>query len=319
MKNIIKENPPASQAPRLSEVSERDKKWDHHRGNTEKISRIYADKPAKFGKLADRMRQCANFLRFAWLNNADTGESTLKLRTAMFCKVRHCPVCAWRRGLRNVARFFTKLPELAAAFPKHRWLFLTLTVKNIPLEQLRAEIAAMNTAWKRLIQRQDWPADGWIRTVEVTRAKDGKAHPHFHVMLMVPAGYFARGYLNQKEWAQLWREAGRLDYDPVVNVKVVKPKVEGQTLQAAIVETLKYGTKVEDGLMSADWLYGITTQLHKMRFLASGGALAGILKEQMTDKEMVMGDDPEGGDGGEKQVLFKWQRKELVYRRHGAL
>ncbi|MDI4746156.1 protein rep, partial [Salmonella enterica subsp. enterica serovar Kentucky] len=30
------------------------------------------------------------------------------------------------------------------------------------------------------------PVQGWIRTTEVTRGRDGSAHPHFHTLMMVP-------------------------------------------------------------------------------------------------------------------------------------
>ena len=56
-------------------------------------------------------------------------------------------------------------------------------------------------------------------------------------------------------------------------------KKEGQTIEAAVVETLKYATKVQDSLKSPEWLYIVTEQLHKMRFVESGGVLKGVLKE----------------------------------------
>jgi plasmid rolling circle replication initiator protein Rep len=295
----------------------KDQLWDKHRGNTQDISRIYAEKPRKFGKLADRMNGCANQLSFAWSQpDAVSGETKLKLRSALFCKARHCPVCGWRRSMRNCAKFFQKMPDLQAAYPKHRWLFLTLTVRNCRLEDLRTTIQHMNKAWQRLIQKKEWPADGWIRTVEVTRSSDGSAHPHFHCMLMVPPSYFTHGYVKQEDWAARWQAAARLDYSPIMDIRVIKPKVEGQTLQAAVVETLKYGTKVEDSLMHADWLYGITEQLHKSRFLATGGALKGILAEDMTDEEMVAGDEPVDEADQESAVLkFGWRKTERKYRR----
>lgn len=220
--------------------------------------------------------------------------------------------------MRSVGTFFRQLPDIEAKYPKSRWLFLTLTVKNVPLEHLRAEIVKMNRGWQRLIQRKDWPSDGWIRTVEVTRDKDGLAHPHFHAMLMVRPGYFSQGYVSQAEWTKRWRQVMRLDYDPIIDVRAIKPKVQGQTLQAAVVETLKYGTKVEDGMEHADWLYGITEQLHKMRFLASGGVLKGVMVEAKTDEELVGGDEPADEPGTGSKILFKWQRQELLYRKHGA-
>ena len=168
----------------LADYSAKDAKWDAKRGETEGIGGLYKLNET-FTRLGGRMDGCSVVLGFAEAVNTDTGEISLKLRQAQFCHVRHCPVCSWRRSMRNTARFFTKLPELREQFPTHRWIFLTLTVKNCATDELRSTIQTMNTAWKRLIQRKDWPAEGFVRATEVTRGQDGSAHPHFHCLLMV--------------------------------------------------------------------------------------------------------------------------------------
>lgn len=302
-----------SQALTLDQYSERDAKWNKHRSNTQTLGKHY-EAEYRFQSLGRRMASCSTVLGFAHQADQQTGEISYKLRSAMFCHVRHCPVCQWRRSLRNTARFFSAIPTLAERFPTHRWLFLTLTVKNCKYDELRDTIKAMNAAWKRLIERKDWPAEGWLRSVEVTRnADDHTAHPHFHALLMVPASYFSRGYVKHEEWVKRWRDALRADYEPVLDVRAVKSKQDGQTLQAAVVETLKYATKAEDSLTDPEWLYVITEQLHKLRFLASGGVLKGVLKEDFSDKEMIAGDEPMEDDAGDTQTFFNWNPKVRKY------
>jgi hypothetical protein len=82
----------------------------------------------------------------------------------------------------------------------------------------------MNAAWQRMIQRKAWPAEGFIRSLEVTRGEDGSAHPHFHCLLAVPPSYFGRNYLSTAKWAAMWQEALRIDYTPICDVRLVKPK-----------------------------------------------------------------------------------------------
>jgi plasmid rolling circle replication initiator protein Rep len=324
---IVSKNEPGVRVPvseepvvYLTDLSPKDQKWDYHRANTTVIGQHYDANP-RFERLGDRMAGCTTWLGFAELVNRDSGEIGLKLRYANFCGVRHCPTCAWRRTLRNTARFFAAIPRLQERFPKHRWLFLTLTVKNCEPENLRETIKAMNAAWKRLIERANWPGEGWVKAVEVTRGEDGSAHPHFHVMVMVKPSYFTHGYIKHEEWAERWKSVMRLDYTPVVDVRVVKPKKEGQTIEAAVVETLKYATKVQDSLKSPEWLYIITEQLHKMRFVESGGALKGVLKEQFTDEELIAGDEPASDDedsldkGEEKIVGVSWNSSSKRYIR----
>lgn len=303
----------------LSDVSKPDSKWDTHRANTQKIGEIYNESP-DFQKIAKRMSECSSVLGFGENIDTSTGEIKYKLKVASFCKVRLCPVCSWRRSLKNTARFFSKLPLLEKTFPKHRWIFLTLTVKNCEPEELKETLKNMNAAWKRLIERSNWPAEGWVRSTEVTRADDGGAHPHFHCLLMVPASYFAgHSYVTQATWAQRWRDALRADYSPMVDVRAVKTKHEGQTIQAAIVETLKYSVKVTDAFQDKNWLYAITSQLHKMRFIATGGALKGLFSEDLTDDEMIKINDDKTEESSDASLFFSWRPTIRRYKKKGVL
>jgi plasmid rolling circle replication initiator protein Rep len=293
MTKIIVQNTDTTNPVFLADLSPRDAKWDYHRSNAVTIGQHYDQNP-RYERLGERMAGCTTWLGFAELVNQETGEIGLKLRKACFCGVRNCPTCSWRRSLRNTARFFAAIPELQEQFPNHRWLFLTLTVRNCEPENLRSTLKAMNAAWKRLIQRKGWPADGYVKATEVTRGEDGSAHPHFHVLLMVKPSYFTHGYVKHEEWAARWQDVLRVDYTPVVDVRVVKAKKQGQTIEAAVVETLKYATKVQDSLKSPEWLYVITEQLHKMRFIETGGALKGLLmKDTFSNEELIVGDEPD--------------------------
>lgn len=327
---VSKKTALVKKSPLLSELSERDAKWDKHRGNTQVIGSLY-DRSAdeKFERLGERMSECSGLLHFGQAVNMETGEVCLKLDRASFCKVRHCPVCQWRRGMRNVARFHSRLPELLAAYPKAQWVFLTLTIRNPEMDDLRSTLAMMNKAWQRLIQRKEWPAKGFIRTTEVTKGKDGKPHPHFHCLLLVDPGYFqGKNYISQVRWADHWRDALRADYTPVVHVAKVKAKSDKAkqseangdkhaALSAAVAETLKYAVKPEDMLTDASFLFGVTKQLEKLRFLATGGVLKNWLKEEVSQKEMIetgADEDSEKVQDDLPGLSFGWQPGERRYR-----
>jgi hypothetical protein len=212
------------------------------------------------------------------------------------------------------ARFLKALPVIEASYPKARWLFLTLTVRNVPITELRQSLQEMNRAWQRLIKRKEFGAVlGWIRTTEVTRGKDGSAHPHFHCLLMVRPSYFSGvGYVKQERWVDLWRECARLDYRPSVRVQTVKPKPGSSgtesPLRWAVAETLKYSVKPED-MMDRDWLLELTRQVFKLRFIASGGVLKDILREaEETERDLLRADDGEDSEGGEPTLFFDWRR-----------
>lgn len=299
----------------LATASPRDQKWDTHRSGTQTVERLYGSAPdGEFDKLASRMFDCSSLLLFS----VAPTDGKHKLYRASFCRSRTCPVCQWRKSLVNTAKLFRKLPDLRASYPTARFLFLTLTVRNCQINELRETLSAMNKGWKRLIERQEWPAIGWLRSTEVTKGKDGTAHPHFHALLMVPASYFKGGkYVTQKAWAERWQAALRADYEPMVDVRAVKPKIEGQDLHAAVLETLKYSIKPSD-LSGSDpaWLFELTRQLKGLRFMASGGVLKKIMSDEASEDEMVKtSEDPaeDPVDENAPKVIYRWDRKRRKY------
>ena len=238
-----------------------------------------------FERYAERLKDCSSRLQFA-LKPDEQGDVVFKLFAARFCRVRFCPVCQWRRSLMWVARFLKAMPKYLGDYPKLVPLFLTLTVRNCPVDELRETIGEMNRAFTRMSQRRVWPGEGWARSVEVTRNEStGEAHPHFHCLVFVKPGYFkGKGYITQQGWRELWQDCLRVDYLPMVNVQRVKskkPAVDDVIAGVAggIVETFKYSIKPEDLVSSGDWLYSVTEQLHKTRAVSIGGNLRPYLKE----------------------------------------
>ena len=151
-------------------------------------------------------------------------------------------------------------------------------------------------------------------------------HPHFHAMLLVKSTYFNRDYINQVEWTDMWIKAMRLDYYPQVDIRVVKPNPRKTVdenkskLHGAVLETFKYSIKPFDMLAyddSGEWLHEITTQTHKMRFIATGGVLRGILKpdDEITNEDMIhiTDDDLERSKDNGERIGFSYMAQ---YRRY---
>jgi plasmid rolling circle replication initiator protein Rep len=298
----------SADALNLSDLSPKDKPWDKHRKFADRIQLHYVG--SKFDRYAERISFCSQLLEFGL--NADVDDTLkLKLRSAKFCRVRHCPVCQWRRSLMWKAKAYQVLPKIVTKYPDHRWLFMTLTQKNVPITELRETLTQMNKGFKRMVERKAFPAIGWLRSMEVTRGRDGNAHPHFHCLLMVPRSYFGRNYLKQSEWVQLWRECMRLDYNPVMDIQAVK---EGTSPSSLIPELLKYCTKESDMVVDREWFLELTTQLHKMRAVATGGVLKEHLRELEEEPSDLIGSD--GDEVGEDygRLLFGWKRQEQKYK-----
>ena len=207
---------------RLSEVSQIGKTWDKHRANADKVSNYYASTgEGCFNRYARRVRMCSELLEFRLVSQSE-GSFKFKLSDARFCRVRHCPVCQWRRSLMWKAKAYKILPQVVADYPKYRWLFVTLTVKNCSIEELRVTLDWMNKAFKRLTELKAWSAKGWVKSIEVTKGRDGvSAHPHLHILAMVPPSYFSHGYLSHAKWVALWQQCLRVDYQPVIHVSAI--------------------------------------------------------------------------------------------------
>ena len=313
---IVQKYPQAvndSEFESLSSISEKDKIWDERKLYADTLSAVANS--AGMERQSQRLAGCAGVLSFA---RSDDG---IKLSNAHFCKYRHCPVCSWRRSLRNKAILLSALPTIEAQYPKHRWIFLTLTVRNVEVTQLRETLATMSKAWVRMLKRKDWPAVGWIRSLEITRGEDGSAHPHYHGMLMVPASYFSHGYITQKAWAEGWRTALRVDYDPVVDVRTIKPKpnADGRTaLYHAVAEVAKYSTKSNDLTVDKDWFRIFAEQVKGSKMLTTGGALKGVMKriDAETDDDLVhVEGSAEASTELQEHIFVSWVRKRKQYGR----
>ena len=292
----------------LSEISPEDKPWNKHREHADITESYYSG--SDFDKYAERMSFCSLLLDFVF-NTTEDNIPKLKLWSAKFCRIRLCPVCQWRRSLRWKANMYKVLPKIVEKYPTHRWLFLTITQRHVPITELRQTLVEMNKGFHRLVKRKSFPAVGWMRSTEVTRSKNGYAHQHYHCLLMVSSTYFSRGYLNQEKWSGLWRDVMRLDYDPMVDIRAVKA---GTSPTALVPELVKYMTKESDLVADREWFLELTKQLHGMRAIATGGILKEYLRDMPEEPEDLIGSDGDVLDEDFGRLLFGWRSQEKKYR-----
>jgi len=293
----------------LTSYSPKDKSWDIHKAQADAVANLYSQ--TVYDRYCGKLNECSGYLAFHFIDNPQTGESKLKLFRASFCRLRHCPICQWRRSLLWMIRFKNTLPEIQSKHPTARYIFLTLTVKNCDLNELRETLQAMNKGWKRLIQRPDWPALGFIRTTEVTRSDIGEAHPHFHCIMLVKPGYFSKYYIKHSEWIEMWQKVMRLNYSPNLDIRVIATK----NIEKSICELIKYAIKPDDLMYSAQWLEGITKQLSRLRFIATGGVLKNCLREGDETNEDLIKLESNSNTEQAPELRFGWNRPAQRYKK----
>lgn len=237
------------------------KPWKGHKSATMLLSESFY----RLGKLnkAESVLYCGSRLKFACCPEGHYK----RLKWASFCRVRLCPMCGWRRSLK-VAHQVKRVAHTAMESTNLRWVFLTLTVKNVTADKLSDEMDHLTKSFQRLFRRQKLKkvVFGFFRGLEVTVDTDefitkerynknpnyykckglkvgsrnpnfNTYHPHYHVLLAVTPSYFdGKSYIKKSEWSELWKNAARLDYDPIVDVRVVKDGRRLEKEQGILVE-----------------------------------------------------------------------------------
>lgn len=194
---------------------------------------------------SSRVSSCGSFLEF------HVSDSEKKLHQANFCRDRLCPMCNWRRSLKIFGQVSRVMDVLEA--DGYRFLFLTLTVRSCSADELPETVQILFDGWRFLYhkhKRVKQSVCGSFRSLEVTRnSRTGLFHPHLHVILAVKPDYFSgRKYISQAEWGQIWRSSCSLDYDPIIDIRTIKPNSKG--ISGAVAEVSKYAVK------STDFLHG---------------------------------------------------------------
>ena len=264
---------------------------------------------------AQRLESCAQFVEF---NRAADGQ--LKLHSSSFCRVRLCPMCQWRRSLKLGAQVrkvveYANSEHMTQTGAPWRWLMVTFTVRNVSGPDLGAAIDKMHRGLNNMAKSKNWKVavKGWLRATEVTHNTSPKSaaydtyHPHMHLLLCVPAGYFSgKGYITQRGWAQLWQHYINADYTPIVDIRTIKPEDGGRlsdlpageqaaAMGKACAEVSKYAAKPTDYIVPSDLELSMSTvqvldeMLHRRRMTSWGG----VLKEAAQRLQL---DDPENGD-----------------------
>jgi hypothetical protein len=300
-------------------------------------------------RYAVQVAGCGHHLLFA----RSPDKPDRELVQAFTCQHRLCPICAPLRSsdLRDqIGAMLSMAIErgrrglLKSTAAKAPWwsgklmnlvpLHLTLTVKNCDWDELPKLMKGMGKAFTRMTRTKAFKnaVVGCVRAIEFTKGRDGKAHPHLHVLLLVDADtYFKKDvlaadsrYIDHDQWVQMWRKSMVLDYDPSVRIKRFRPK-EGQKITvefSAAIELCKYVTKPDKKVpLSGDELAWILQSIDGRRLLESYGCCRDLMPEAQEEVELEAEDlaeeEPEPLRGKIVEV-WKWEQEFRDYLLKGT-
>lgn len=259
----------------------------------------------QLNEYAYALEDCATVVGFTDIANV------AHITKANFCRKRLCNICAWRRQSRFTAQTFPVLQILQSR--GYRFIFATLTVPNVPLEELQSTIDLLMTSYDRLLKhrkiKRAW--HGKIRALEVTYNREHQTfHPHIHVLVAVRNEYFNDNslYITVDEFRDYWEESLQTSYDFPLQVDIRAVDNE----ERAMVETLKYTFKSSK---DATALEGFYATLRGRRLVSFSGVFAEVRKElKLSDFENVLTDDiPENSGKKLTYQLYKFDATGGIY------
>jgi len=215
--------------------------------------------PEQFKK-SERIASCSQCLTYEVYKHTveqDTYKTSMWTYT---CKDPFCPFCQRNKSRRLFTEMYHTLSYLEdLAGRQYSYYFLTLTVKNPPISELRDTLKHMSKAFQMMFIRSDSKVfkpirrvvKGYYRTLEYlgSNTPPGEAHPHYHILLVMPKYYkpSRKEYISSPEWSSMWKHALKVDYDPIIDIQRVRPsRKKGATHSAmvsAIAEVTKYSVK----------------------------------------------------------------------------
>ena len=249
--------------------------------------------------ITDKLRHLDTPLKPSYINTFFCAsilvQSGLKI-TGKYCNNRWCLVCNRIRTAKLIIAYREVLERLP---DKH---FVTLTIPNVPAEELHTAIRTMAAEIRRIqnhvFRKRGAPVSG-VRKLEVTyNPKRNDFHPHYH--LIVSGGQAARDLVS--EWLKTWPTAKRAAQD-------VRPADMNATM-----ELFKYFTKVlTDGTVYASALDVIFQAMRGLRVFQP----MGIRKDISEDIEEIQAEVYR--DLEERETHWSWISTDWIDRTTGEV
>ena len=262
----------------------------------------------------ERLEQCSTYLEF----RREKSTKKYKLFNTNLCRVRLCPLCAYKRSLSVYHNTADIIKYINTKYSRSKYLFLTLTIKNVPGSELSNAIDNLTRGWQNMSKQKRITnvVLGTVRSIEITYNKRSNTyHPHLHVLIHTTNDIYAgRNYISQAEFADRWQSAAGIDYQPVVDVRRLRHN-NGRE----VAEIAKYSVKpLEWDKCSESVIVTLDDVLHKRHLLS----LSGTMREAKRDLKIADIEEKKewlgNFDEGDKILFFYHFSKNKYHITSGA-
>lgn len=310
-------------------------KW----GEKKKLSNRLARKmsAAGFEKRGNLMSHCGDIIGLKVCPNC----GNTHIAKAQLCRDKMCPTCAWRLSIKRYAEM-CKTFDAIEGMDKLLPLFWTVTVRNCAAANISQTLKSMSEDWNRLMARKTIKPlfKGWARAVEITyNRKADTFHPHYHIIVLaskkVLETMFPLARNDKQRVAYLmpslgaaWKEAARLDYEPITDLRAIASKHgEPDNITAAILETFKYSVKSSElDQMPLGTFRCLVNGLAGKRMTAYGGVIKEARRLMCLSERDELTEADNNLEGEQQQpctrcgsqemrlMIFRWASNEQQYQ-----
>ena len=253
-----------------------------------------------YSRKYERLEQCSTYLEF----RREKVSGKYKLINTNLCRVRLCPLCAYKRSLSVYHNTADIINYISTKYSRSKYLFLTLTIKNVPGSELSAAIDNLTRAWQNMSKQKRIKnvVLGTVRSIEITYNKSSNTyHPHLHILIHTTSDIYAgRNYISQAEFSDRWKSAAGIDYQPIIDIRRIK-----HNRGREIAEIAKYSVKpIEWDKCAESVIITLDDVLHKRHLLS----LSGTMREAKRDLKIADIEDKkewlQNFDEGDKILFF---------------
>lgn len=248
-----------------------------NRSERKKVALLISDKLKNIGEYqrATRMKNCSDFITVVWCPSCGHNH----VQSVNLCRDRACPICGAKLSRKRYNEMIQCMDYIIAAYGDNiKAYFLTLTLKNVSINQLSSTLSNMLKAYKAMQRTKCLNrAIGWARNLEITYNRQYNTyHPHLHVILLFDKSYNPDEHSIMKAWQH---QLG-IEYEPIINLIECYNKHEqadnydGIIIAGACAEASKYLHKSAQMLSIPDRDFKTyLSSIKGVRFTGYGGVI----------------------------------------------